>query len=201
MFELLSRVLLWLLLGSVLVSLFQRFPSGSFAGRFLLVIIVLILLLAFIDPSDPTVSALWEIVSFPLKPLGASVLLLMFAAQKMKGGGIEKPGGYLVGWALTILLLASTPAVVYFLNRSAMIPGGSSNIALTESSSETLVALAPGNEGIANDMGVNAPYLAQIPTSRSRLALDSFIPNARTLTITTEVWERYLRQLYVFLRG
>ncbi|GAB1543157.1 hypothetical protein NUACC21_58310 [Scytonema sp. NUACC21] len=37
----------------------------------------------------------------------------------MQGGGkLDAPGGYLIGWALTILLLSSTPAVAYFLVRS-----------------------------------------------------------------------------------
>lgn len=122
MFLLLSRVLLWLLIGTVIYSLFQRFyPSGTFIGRLVLVIVLIVVALSFINPNEPAVASLWRVVSFPLKPLGASVLLMMFASQRIKGGGIDKPGGYLVGWSLTILLLASTPAIAYFLVRVPVV--------------------------------------------------------------------------------
>jgi hypothetical protein len=119
MFLMLSRILLWLLIGTIVYSFFQRFyPSGSFVGRLVIVIMLIVLALAFINPNEPAVASLWRLISFPLKPLGAAVLMLIFAAQRIKGGGIDKPGGYLLGWALTILLLASTPAIAYFLIRS-----------------------------------------------------------------------------------
>lgn len=119
MFEVLSRVLLWLLIGTIIFSLFQKFyPTGNFVGRFVVVIFLIILLLSFVNPGEPAISQLWNVVSFPLKPLGASILLMTFAAQRIKGGAIDKPGGYLIGWALTILLLASTPAFTYFLIES-----------------------------------------------------------------------------------
>ncbi|MGB6301578.1 MAG: hypothetical protein WBF90_36105 [Rivularia sp. (in: cyanobacteria)] len=119
MFELLSRVLLWLLIGTIVFSLFQKFyPSGNFVGRFVVVIFLVVLLLSFVNPSEPAIAQLWSVVSFPLKPLGAAILLMTFAAQRIKGGAIDKPGGFLVGWALTILLLASTPAFTYFLLQS-----------------------------------------------------------------------------------
>jgi hypothetical protein len=134
MFLLLSRVLLWLLIGTVVYSLFQRFyPSGTFIGRLVLVVVLIVIALSFINPNEPAVASLWKVVSFPLKPLGASVLLMMFAAQKIKGGGIEKPGGYLLGWSLTILLLASTPAIAYFLVRVPIIATvGYTNLATQE---------------------------------------------------------------------
>ncbi len=121
MFPLLSRVLLWLLIGAIAYTLFQRvYPQSNFFGRFVLGFFLVVLALAFINPNEPAVSSVWQVVSFPLKPLGAAILMLIFAAQKIKGGDIGKPGGYLVGWALTILLLASTPAVAYFLVRAPL---------------------------------------------------------------------------------
>jgi hypothetical protein len=116
MFLLLSRVLLWLLIGTIVYSFFQRFyPTGNFVGRLIIIIVLIVLALAFINPNEPAVASLWQLISFPLKPLGASILLLIFAAQKIKGGGIDKPGGFLLGWALTILLLASTPAISFLV--------------------------------------------------------------------------------------
>ncbi|WP_353932931.1 hypothetical protein WJM97_10230 [Okeanomitos corallinicola TIOX110] len=207
MFQLLSRVLLWLLIAVVAYSLFQRFyPAVNFFGRFVLGIVVVILALAFLTPSEPAVASLWRFISFPLKPLGAASLMLIIAAQKIKGGGIEKPGGYLLGWALTILLLSSTPAIAYFLVRSpiaAIVP------------SPSLVAFEPQinnansisdvmSGGILPGANVQIPsYLLQNPqaiTARG-LRVEDFVPNAETLQLTTQVWESYLNQIYIFLRG
>ncbi len=225
MFELLSRVLLWLLIGTVVFSLFQKFyPSGNFVGRFVVVIFLIVLLLSFVNPSEPAIASLWRVVSFPLKPLGASILLMTFAAQRIKGGAIDKPGGILVGWALTILLLASTPAVAYFLVQSPVARAVVPDVALIQPKSATLVAFA-GETNIANMSGivsditpqVNAdrttialnpssinipPYLLQRPDTirRRGLRLEDFVPSAETLQLTTRVWETYLNQVNNFLR-
>ncbi|MDB9523579.1 hypothetical protein PN480_16740, partial [Dolichospermum circinale CS-1225] len=66
MFQLLSRVLLWLLIGVVAYSLFQRFyPTGTFVGRFILGLVIVVLALAFLNPNEPAVSSLWRFISFP----------------------------------------------------------------------------------------------------------------------------------------
>lgn len=239
MFVLLSRVLLWLLIGTIIFSLFRRFyPSGTFLGRLLVIVLLLIVGFAFIAPGEPVVSSLWEVVSFPLKPLGAAILLMIFAAQRMKGGGIDKPGGYLLGWALAILLLSSTPAVAYFLIRAPIAMTGETqfarqeviqnyqNAVFTASPSERLVALGNNTQNnsvtdIAGDRVFTSidsddqilawnptnlkvpPYLLQNPQTirRRGLRLEDFVPNAETLQLTTGVWESYLNQVSVFLRG
>ncbi|MEH2324054.1 MAG: hypothetical protein V7K32_10860 [Nostoc sp.] len=214
MFLLLSRVLLWLLIGTIVYSLFQRFyPSGSFVGRLILVVILIVVALSFLNPSEPAVASLWRMLSFPLKPLGASVLLMIFAAQRIKGGGIDKPGGYLVGWALTILLLASTPAVAYFLYRAPLAMTGKTYVATATPISGTLVALGqqtipqnisdvPGDGILSYNLRV-PPYLLQgnLQDIRARgLRLEDFVPNAETLQLTTRIWENYLVEIYRFLR-
>ena len=222
-FVLLSRVLLWLLLGTIIYSLFQRFyPSGTFIGRLILGILLVVILLSFVNPNEPAVASLWRVISFPLKPLGASILLLIFAAQKIKGGGIDKPGGYMLGWALTILLLSSTPAVAYLLLRSPLAMVDHTSIARIQTmSSGTLVALGQTSNELSDVMGDSIlpqvqmspaialkgemipPYLLQAPRDipRRGLRLEDFVPNAETLSITTRVWESYLNQAYVLLRG
>ncbi|MBH8553021.1 hypothetical protein I8751_11720 [Nostocaceae cyanobacterium CENA357] len=242
MFLLLSRVLLWLLIGTIVYSLFQRFyPSGTFAGRLVLVIVLIVIALSFVNPNEPAVASLWRLISFPLKPLGASVLLMMFAAQRIKGGGIDKPGGYLLGWALTILLLSSTPAIAYFLVRTPIAMVDNTNLATKEivqnyrvasstalnaSPVETLVALRqdttvnyisdvvgdtilPARDLSQATVAFNSvdikipPYLLQNPQDiRTRgLRIEDFVPSAATLQLTTQVWESYLSQVYIFLRG
>ncbi|MBD2438150.1 hypothetical protein [Nostoc sp. FACHB-110] len=229
MFILLSRVLLWLLIGTIVYSLFQRFyPQGTFAGRVVLVIILVVLALSFINPNEPAVASLWRVISFPLKPLGASTLMMIFAAQRIKGGAIDKPGGYLLGWALTILLLSSTPAIAYFLVRTPIAAAANPTLASQtlvnyRSSAPTdagvLVALAPTTNDLIGDtilsdhqldrtaiasLNLNIPpYLLQNPQQiRERgLRLEDFVPSAETLQLTTQVWESYLNQVYFFLRG
>ncbi|OUL36668.1 hypothetical protein BV372_06825 [Nostoc sp. T09] len=229
MFLLLSRVLLWLLIGTVVYSLFQRFyPTGNFVGRLLVVIALIVIALAFINPNEPAVASMWRLISFPLRPLGASVLLLLFAAQRIKGGGIDKPGGYFLGWALTILLLASTPAIAYFLVRAPIATVGNPQLAslgqLTPTS-ETLVASVPDSTANISDVVENGilpqsdmvrstialnpldikvpPYLLQNPQDiRTRgLRIEDFVPSAETLQVTTQAWDSYLNQIYFFLRG
>jgi hypothetical protein len=196
-----------MLIGVIVYSLFQKFyPAGTFVGRLLLGIVIFIVAVAFLNPSEPAVASLWRFLSFPLKPLGAATLMLIVAAQKIKGGGIEKPGGYLLGWALTILLLASTPAIAYFLIRSPF--------AVITPANSALVALAPTvSHSSLSDIGVPGilpmasvripPYLIQNPQEiRSRgLRVEDFVPSAETLQLTTKVWESYLNQIYFFLRG
>ncbi|MDZ7967845.1 MULTISPECIES: hypothetical protein [unclassified Nostoc] len=213
MFLLLSRVLLWLLIGTIVYSLFQRFyPSGTFVGRLILVVILVIVALSFLNPSEPAVASLWRMLSFPLKPLGASVLLMILAAQKIKGGGIDKPGGYLIGWALTILLLASTPAVAYFLYRAPLAMTGQTSVATATPTSGTLVALGqPTTANISDVTGDSIlsynlrvpPYLLQGSPQDIRtrgLRLEDFVPNSETLQLTTRTWESYLLEIYRFLR-
>jgi hypothetical protein len=207
MFQLLSRVLLWMLIGVVAYSLFQKFyPAGTFVGRLLLGIVLVILALAFFSPSEPVVASLWRFLSFPLKPLGASALMLIVAAQKIKGGGIEKPGGYLLGWALTILLLSSTPAIAYFLIRPslAMIPPTSSTLVALGSTTTNSNISDVAVRGILPMGEMKTPtYLLQNPQDiRTRgLRVEDFVPSAETLQLTTHAWELYLQQVYVFLSG
>ncbi|WP_375500796.1 hypothetical protein [uncultured Nostoc sp.] len=214
MFLLLSRVLLWLLIGTIVYSLFQRFyPSGTFVGRLILVVILVIIALSFVNPNEPAVASLSRLLSFPLKPLGASVLMMIFAAQRIKGGGIDKPGGYLVGWALTILLLASTPAVAYFLYRAPLAMTGETYVASAAPTSGTLLALGQqtttGNiSDVTRDRILSynlrvPPYLLQGSPQDIRtrgLRLEDFVPNAETLQLTTRTWETYLFEIYRFLR-
>lgn len=214
MFLLLSRVLLWLLIGTIVYSLFQRFyPSGTFVGRLILVVILVIIALSFVNPNEPAVASLSRLLSFPLKPLGASVLLMIFASQRIKGGGIEKPGGYLIGWALTILLLASTPAVAYFLYRAPLAMTGKTYVATATPTSGTLVALGqpsttPNISDVTGDSILSynlrvPPYLLQGSPQDIRtrgLRLEDFVPNAETLQLTTRTWESYLFEIYRFLR-
>ncbi|BDI17038.1 hypothetical protein ANSO36C_28400 [Nostoc cf. commune SO-36] len=139
--------------------------------------------------------------------------MMIFAAQRIKGGGIDKPGGYLIGWALTILLLASTPAVAYFLYRAPLAMVSETYVATAIPISGTLVAsgqqtIAANISDVTGDSILSynlrvPPYLLQGNPQDIRtrgLRLEDFVPNAETLLLTTRTWESYLAEVYRFLR-
>lgn len=111
MFELLTLVLLWLLIGVIAWYILLRFiPKIYFTwlGAFVL---VLFIVLAFLTPTSRTVSAVWSILSLPFTPLGLSILLLASALRE----GTKKVLGNQVAAALMILLISSTPLIAYWL--------------------------------------------------------------------------------------
>ena len=114
MFDSLSRVLLWLLVGTFLYFVIRSLTAKeTFLGRVVVIILLVFLLLAFILPTNGFVASIWAVLSFPLKPLGASILLLFFATQKRK----DILGRNLIVGAILILLLSSVPAFAYFMTR------------------------------------------------------------------------------------
>src|SRR4028118_1843004 len=112
MFLLLTQVLLWLVLTVILYNLLLKVIPRSYltliGGLFLFTIIVL----AFFFPNDRLVSAAWSILSFPLKPVGATILLLSIALNQ----GLKKRNQVVA--ALLILLISSTPFLSTLLARS-----------------------------------------------------------------------------------
>ncbi|MEO0458025.1 MAG: ElyC/SanA/YdcF family protein [Cyanobacteria bacterium P01_A01_bin.114] len=111
MLELLTRVLLWALIGyviwSILLKLIPRKYLTWFGGLVLLVLMVV----SFVDPNDDTISIIWRLISLPLSPLGLSVIFLGASLS----AGMTKVNGRQVAIALTILLLTSTPLVSRYL--------------------------------------------------------------------------------------
>lgn len=115
MFELLTLVLLWLLLGIIAWYVLQKIIPQQYYTWLGAFVLVLFIILAFLSPTSRTVSTIWSVLSLPFKPLGLSLLLLASAAAKMDKGGLKKPGGTLVLAALLILVISSTPFIAYFL--------------------------------------------------------------------------------------
>jgi uncharacterized SAM-binding protein YcdF (DUF218 family) len=112
MYLLLTRVLLWIVvvvfIYYVLLQLIPRQYLAFLGALFLFAIIVL----AFLNPNDTMVSTFWAILSFPLKPLGAALTLLLIGASKVKNSATL--------WAaFFILLLSSLPILSYSLAQRA----------------------------------------------------------------------------------
>lgn len=101
--ELLTRILIWAAMGLFIWYVLLKFIPRSFLTWFGGAIILTLLVLAFIDPNDDTIGSIWKIISLPLMPLGATILLLILALAE------KKIKGRYVGVALAILLVSSVP--------------------------------------------------------------------------------------------
>lgn len=110
MFLLLTQVLLWLLITVIIYNLLLKVIPRAYLtllGGFLLFAIIV---LAFFFPNDALVRTAWSVLSFPLKPVGATIVLLAAALNQ----GLKKN---LIMAALLILLISSIPFVSTVLAR------------------------------------------------------------------------------------
>jgi uncharacterized SAM-binding protein YcdF (DUF218 family) len=112
MFSLLSYVLVWLLVAVLIYNLLLKVIPRAYLtllGGFLLFAIIV---LAFFFPNEPLVRSAWSVLSFPLKPVGATIILLGAALNQ----GLKNRN--LIVAALLILLLSSIPIVTTVLART-----------------------------------------------------------------------------------
>ncbi|MCU0568106.1 MAG: YdcF family protein [Oculatellaceae cyanobacterium Prado106] len=111
MFELITQIIIlaaiYFLVRFVLLSFIERRYLTWLGG----VVLVLLLVLAFLEPTNRTVGLLWGILSFPLRPLGLVLVLLAYAMRK----GTKAVMGPQVMAALLILLISSLPVTAYLL--------------------------------------------------------------------------------------
>ncbi|NET32315.1 MAG: YdcF family protein [Cyanothece sp. SIO1E1] len=111
MFLLLTRILLWLLLGRVLWFLLVKLiPTKSLAWFGGLVILAILALAYFDQPTSGLASSGWDLLSAPLKPLGLAMVLLVFALAQ-KDLELKKLTGKLVLASLLVLYLFSIPLI------------------------------------------------------------------------------------------
>ncbi|HAG83488.1 MAG TPA: YdcF family protein [Cyanobacteria bacterium UBA12227] len=115
MFELLSQVLLWLLITVFLYNLFKKFIPKEYFTLVGALFLFAVIVSAFFFPNNQVVSAIWNVLSFPLKPVGASIVLLSLALRQGLG---DKSKNQVVA-ALLILLLSSLPIFSNLLAASA----------------------------------------------------------------------------------
>lgn len=104
---LLTRLLVWAAVGLLIWWVLLKFIPRNFLTWFGGAIILGLIVLSFLEPNDQTVGAIWQVISFPLTPLGAAILLLLIAVS----GGVKSVNGKQVVAALAILLISSLPIV------------------------------------------------------------------------------------------
>jgi hypothetical protein len=111
MFELLTRIIIW-----IAIILLVRYILLQFIPRAWLtwlggIVLVFLLLLSLLDPANRAIGIAWSILSFPLRPLGLSLVLLGSAMRN----GVKKIDGNQALAALMILLITSLPVTAYLL--------------------------------------------------------------------------------------
>ncbi len=116
MFELLTRILLWLLIGTILWYVFSQFIPRNYLTWLGGILIFIFVILAFLDPANGTVSSVWGLLSLPLKPLGLAIFLLLISLKD----GTKKVAGNQVLAALLVLLFSSTPIVADWMTSQAI---------------------------------------------------------------------------------
>lgn len=111
MFELITQIIIlaaiYFLVRFVLLSFIERKYLTWLGG----IVLVLLMVLAFLEPTNRTVGLLWGILSFPLRPLGLVLILLVYAVRK----GYKQVAGPQIMAALLILLICSLPVTAYLL--------------------------------------------------------------------------------------
>lgn len=105
MLVLLTRILLWASIGLLLWYIVARIIPRQYLAWFGGVILILLFVLSFVEADNDTVRILWQLLSFPLSPLGLSLVLIGGALSE----GIKKAKGMPIAIAFAILLVSSIP--------------------------------------------------------------------------------------------
>lgn len=111
MFILLTRILLWALIGTIVWYVFTKFIPRPYLTWLGGIIVFAFVILAFLEPNNATIGTIWNILSFPLKPLGLSIFLLLSSLKD----GVKKVAGNFVLAGVLILLISSMPIVAFWL--------------------------------------------------------------------------------------
>ena len=107
MLVLLTRVLLWATIGLLVWYILTKIIPKAYLTWFGGVVVLVLIVASFADPNDETIGTIWRLISLPITPLGATILLLGSAVSE----GVKKVKGQQVAVALGILLFTSLPIV------------------------------------------------------------------------------------------
>lgn len=115
MFLLLTRILLWVLIGFILWNVLTVLISDKFLGTFGRILVLVFIVWSFLDPTNPLVSVVGQLLIFPLKPLGAALVLLIGAGALRGYGKSKNAVQNQLTAAFLILLLSSVPIISFWL--------------------------------------------------------------------------------------
>jgi len=107
MFEIVTRLVILVLLAYLIwYVLVQLVPQVNVKWLLPILLFVLIIL-GIVFPNDQSISTIWSVISFPLKPIGLCVVLLIISTTKAQEKNVPKNLKYLVVSLLIIVLFSS----------------------------------------------------------------------------------------------
>jgi hypothetical protein len=111
MFELLTRLLLWALLAYFIWYVLLKLVPQINVKWLLPISLIVLMGMGVAMPNDQGIATAWNIISFPLKPIGLSIVVLIIAFNKGKEKKVPKELQNLLLSVLIILLVFSIPWV------------------------------------------------------------------------------------------
>lgn len=117
MVGILARLIVLFIFVGVIVTAWNQTggKDNSLVERLLVILVAILAVLAFFSPESLVGAAVFSILSFALKPLGLSLLLLIYSMSLITNGGIKNPAPTLIFFAVLILLVSSIPIVAFGL--------------------------------------------------------------------------------------
>ncbi|NEP75520.1 MAG: YdcF family protein [Okeania sp. SIO2G4] len=121
MLIILTRIVFLILLICIIKSLWDSTGGDkkNLISKLLLVFSIILLILAFYAPDSPVGAAVFRFLAFAFKPLGFSIILLIYATTLISGGGIKSPAPTLIITALIVLIISSSPVFAVWAAQQA----------------------------------------------------------------------------------
>ncbi|RQH13811.1 YdcF family protein [Okeania hirsuta] len=121
MLIILTRIVFLILLICIIKSLWDSTGGDkkNLISKLLLVFSIILLILAFYAPDSPVGAAVFRFLAFAFKPLGFSIILLLYATTLITNGGIKDPAPTLIVTALIVLIISSAPVFAVWAAQQA----------------------------------------------------------------------------------
>jgi uncharacterized SAM-binding protein YcdF (DUF218 family) len=170
MFLLITRLILWLLILWAFWRFFKQIIPGNWYTYLGIFGLVILLFLFLFDPNDRFAYTAWQIVSFPLRPLGLALVLLGIPVLARKGD-FNKNSVTQITIAFWVLLLCSIPLVprlIYqnFIERDVQVlvdrPAGGAGAIVLLGQNTTEPQIGGRSQIQLTDAGNLIPYTADV---------------------------------------
>lgn len=117
MFELLTQILLWLLIGVIAWYILKQFIQPAFYTTLGFFVMVGLLVMAFFKPDASVVSEAWSVLSLPLRPLGFALFTLIMIINWTEVRFDAKTLQNRQLWVFLTLFISSMPVTAYWLSQ------------------------------------------------------------------------------------
>jgi uncharacterized SAM-binding protein YcdF (DUF218 family) len=144
MFELLTQILLWLLIGVIAWYILKQFIQPAFYTTLGFFVMVGLLVLAFFEPETSVVSEAWSVLSLPLRPLGFALFTLIMIIKWTEVKFDAKTFQNRQLWVFLTLFISSMPVTAYWLSQQVEQPVAEEIRATAGQTAPVMVVLAQG---------------------------------------------------------